>query len=119
MDAEEFEDRRNPGAREFADYGGGIPEVACQLDEPLKFDLPRIDTALGLRLYFSLPAPEVSGYEPTLGDQPFHLEAWAEKSTMNDVLEPLCGRWDVNLVRSPRGSQITRSVLAITTTTGN
>lgn len=30
--------------------------------------------------------------------QPYHLEIWCEKSTMNDVLEPLCHRYNANLV---------------------
>jgi hypothetical protein len=31
------------------------------------------------------------------GDQRYHLEVWCEKSTMNDVLEPLCASYGVNL----------------------
>ena len=30
--------------------------------------------------------------------QPYHLEIWVEKSTMDDVLLPLCRRYHVNLV---------------------
>jgi len=30
--------------------------------------------------------------------QPYHLEVWAEKSTMNDVLLPVCRRFGANLV---------------------
>ena len=30
--------------------------------------------------------------------QPYHLEVWCEKSTMNDVLTPVCGRYCANLV---------------------
>lgn len=30
--------------------------------------------------------------------QPYMLELWAEKSTMNDVLEPICQRYGMNLV---------------------
>ncbi|HEY6406511.1 MAG TPA: hypothetical protein VIY29_03475, partial [Ktedonobacteraceae bacterium] len=41
-----------------------------------------------------LPAYRVSGYEPV---QAFHLECWCEKSTMNDVLEPLCQHYGMNL----------------------
>lgn len=29
--------------------------------------------------------------------QPYHLEVWCEKSTMNDVLEPVCRRYGANL----------------------
>src|SRR5205085_2565752 len=30
-------------------------------------------------------------------EQAYHLEIWCEKSTMNDVLEPLCKRYGANL----------------------
>lgn len=30
--------------------------------------------------------------------QPYHLEVWCEKSTMDDVLNPVCGRFGANLV---------------------
>lgn len=29
--------------------------------------------------------------------QPYHLEIWCEKSTMDDVLKPACSRWGANL----------------------
>ena len=30
--------------------------------------------------------------------QRYHIEIWAEKTTMNDVLLPLCQRYGVNLI---------------------
>lgn len=30
--------------------------------------------------------------------QAYHLELWCEKSTMNDILEPICRRYGINLV---------------------
>lgn len=32
--------------------------------------------------------------------QAYHIEIWCEKSTMNDVLEPICRRYGINLVTS-------------------
>jgi len=32
--------------------------------------------------------------------QAYHLEIWCEKSTMNDVLEPICRRYGINLITS-------------------
>lgn len=32
--------------------------------------------------------------------QAYHLEIWCEKSTMNDVLEPICSRYGINLITS-------------------
>jgi hypothetical protein len=42
-----------------------------------------------------LPSYSISGYH---ADQPFLVELWVEKTTMNDVLEPLCHKFDANLV---------------------
>lgn len=44
----------------------------------------------------SLPEFCLEGYREI--QQPFLIEIWAEKTTMNDVLEPLCQRYGVNLV---------------------
>src|SRR5205085_9676379 len=41
-----------------------------------------------------LPDYRVSGYQ---GEQVYHLEVWCEKSTMNDVLVPLCEEFGANL----------------------
>jgi hypothetical protein len=44
------------------------------------------------------------GYNIDLGGfdefrlQPYHLEVWCEKSTMNDVLRPICQKYKANLV---------------------
>lgn len=35
---------------------------------------------------------------PASNAQPYHLELWCEKSTMNDVLRPVCDRYHANLV---------------------
>jgi len=32
--------------------------------------------------------------------QVYHIEIWCEKSTMNDILEPICRRYGINLVTS-------------------
>jgi hypothetical protein len=50
---------------------------------------------------FSLPDfPRPPNYKIINFDwtQRYHLELWAEKSTMNDILEPLCKRYGVNFI---------------------
>ena len=44
--------------------------------------------------------PELPGYviENYAGQQRYHIELWCEKSTMNDVLLPLCRHYGANLV---------------------
>lgn len=55
-----------------------------------------------LNLYVALPAessftPGIS-VDNVLWCRRYHLEVWCEKSTMNDVLLPLCGEMHANLV---------------------
>lgn len=46
-----------------------------------------------------LDAPEVIIYGLARANvQPYHLEVWCEKSTMNDVLQPICEQFGANLV---------------------
>jgi len=60
-----------------------------------------------------LPKPEVGGYDYTGADQPYLLEVWVEKSTVTDVLEPVCRRLGANLVISAGFQSITAAVALI------
>jgi len=72
--------------------------------------LPRIETDISWDLNLSAPEPEVYGYDYDPADQPYHLEIWVEKSTMNDVLVPVCRRLGANLVTGVGYLSITRVV---------
>ncbi len=81
-----FNDRRNPDPLVYASHRETEPEVRVsgriwQSDVTLP-DFP------------DLPGYSISGYR---GQQAYHLELWCEKSTMNDVLEPLCRHYGANL----------------------
>ena len=85
VDPAAFNDRRNPDPIVYASHYAPEPDVrvrgrlwASDLQLP---DFP------------DLPAYSISGYEP---QQAYHLELWCEKSTMNDVLEPLCQHYGMN-----------------------
>lgn len=93
-----FEDRRNPNPNIFA-RPRAVPQPG--LDKYLYFywDVPQIPTDLG-EFSWEMPSPEVSGYDYSAGDQPVHVELWVEKSTMDDVLSPLCKDLGVNYVTS-------------------
>jgi hypothetical protein len=41
--------------------------------------------------------PELVFHQPII-DQRYHLEIWAEKTTQNDILEPLAKQYEINLV---------------------
>ena len=43
-----------------------------------------------------LPSFDVQGYSSV--QQDYLIEVWAEKTTMNDVLEPLCRQYSINLI---------------------
>jgi len=60
--------------------------------------LPGVDIDIYYTPYLEMPYPVFYGYEYHHSLQPFHLEVWYEKSTMNDVLVPLCEQYHVNLV---------------------
>ncbi|HEV2581245.1 MAG TPA: hypothetical protein VGT44_10385 [Ktedonobacteraceae bacterium] len=86
VDPAAFDDRRNPDPLTYADY---------QVYEP--------GVSTSLRLWagdLRLPAfPDLPDYyvRDFKGTQRYHLEVWCEKSTMNDVLGPLCQAFRANL----------------------
>jgi hypothetical protein len=93
VDLEDIVDRRNPSPRIFMEPGSGFePEWSYELDA---HRLDRIHTSLGSAIHYRLSPPvkvdtEVSGYHYEQALQPYHVEVWAEKTTMNDILVPLC-----------------------------
>ncbi len=96
VDPEAFVDRRNPEPRVFLPSGSG-EKPGWRYEFPW-WPLPRINADLAADLDWELPWFWVKGYDYSEALQPYHLEVWVEKSTMNDVLEPLCRRYGVNLV---------------------
>ncbi len=99
VDVEAFEDHRNPRPLIYADpleetdpalvanhwFEWALPEIRADLSDDFFLSLPRF-TATGY------------GYDPAL--QPYLLEIWIEKSTMNSVLLPVCRKYNINLVTS-------------------
>lgn len=86
VDPAAFNDRRNPDPVVYASHYSDTPDVRVygrlyQSDVKLP-DFPE------------LPTYSVSGYQ---AEQAYHLEIWCEKSTMNDVLIPLCKHYGANL----------------------
>ncbi len=86
VDAAAFSDRRNDDPVIFASASASSPYIRVygnlwqsSLDLP---DFPEV------------PEYGTGGFT---GEQRYHLEVWCEKSTMNDVLLPLCQRYGVNL----------------------
>ncbi|MDX0438933.1 hypothetical protein GOD34_18355 [Sinorhizobium medicae] len=88
-------DKRNPDPMIFAANGviaGAPAEIYLANRSPMfSLDLPRFDAD-------DMPdAPLLLAREPASG-QPYLVEVWSEKSTMDDVLVPVCRRLGVNYV---------------------
>jgi hypothetical protein len=99
VDAADFVDRRNPPPHIFADYKlpvGHDDNPHWSVDDMPAWELPKF--IIPEPEPFSLPEISIGGYDYSLRDQPAHLEVWIEKSTMNDVLVPICRRLGINLV---------------------
>ena len=85
VDPGAFTDRRNPDPLVYASSYIYQPDVHTSGRYGLDISLPDFPT---------LPMYRVSDYR---GTQAYHLEIWCEKSTMNDVLDPLCQHYGANL----------------------
>lgn len=101
VDPDAFIDRRNPEAIIHAEWDAQAdPDPDYEATEGSTFydynlpDLPQLPSLP--RVLPNLPGLYASGYDEI--QQPYHVEVWAEKSTMNDVLEPICGRYNANLI---------------------
>jgi hypothetical protein len=75
----------------------GLPTIQRDI-APFRWHVPRITSVEGY------------GYVP--GDQRYLVEVWVEKSTVDDVLQPICDRWAANLVSSV-GFQSITSVITL------
>ena len=99
VDADAFEDKRNPDpvvTREYVPLND--PSVILDWKQwgADIWDIPRINTDLAADLYWKIPRVECFGYLQSDSGQPFHLELISEKSTMDDVIIPLCRDLRIN-----------------------
>jgi hypothetical protein len=111
VDPEDVDDRRNPPADINMD-------AVLQDDPSFTYStdmnrLDRINPTLEVESSF-LPLvgwdTEVFGYVYEQAMQPYHLEIWAEKTTANSVLIPLCRELGVNYVSGAGYMSITAIV---------
>jgi hypothetical protein len=112
VDASDFEDHRNPdpvlAEWQWAEYRE--PTVLVPTTPP-SFPLPQIDSNLEWNPDFSIGAPDVGGYDrDDYCDRAYILEIWIEKSTMNDILVPLCNELGMNLVPAAGTQSITSAI---------
>jgi len=109
-DPEDLVDRRNPSPHIYMAPGLGFgPEWSYELNTNR---LERIHTQLGNPPWRPLieVETEVDGYLYQESLQPYHVEVWAEKTTMNDILVPLCSSLGANYVSGAGYQSITAMV---------
>lgn len=99
--AESFVDRRNPDPKINIWRYDEEPEITVDSQEYAE---------LGIPSFPSKPSLSLSAF---YGRQRYHLEVWAEKSTMNDVLIPLCERYNVNYITGLGEMSITSTLNAV------
>lgn len=87
VDSALIDDRRNPPPIVYTARGHYEPFI----DADFAYDFGDVE----LPSMPSLPSYNLGDFET---NQRYHIEIWCEKSTMNDVLEPLCRAYKCNLV---------------------
>jgi hypothetical protein len=114
VDVESFVDRRNPSPHVNMEPGFGItPEWSYDLDT---HRLNRIRPMLANDSRFMPLAKvetDVRGYFYEQALQPYLCEVWAEKTTMNDILVPLCRQLGANFVSGAGYQSITSVAVSL------
>jgi len=97
----DFEDRRNDEPREYL-----LDEIEPRVfrGNGVDFDPIDLDWLTPPRWAVRFDDDEVDYPQVP---QPFHLEVWAEKTTMDDILEPMCQRLGVNLITGAGHASLT------------
>jgi len=103
VDPEAFNDRRTPEVMIYAEQ-----EQRSDLDVGVYGSVYR--SQVQLPDFPDYPHYSLSGY---CAVQPYHLEVWCEKSTMNDVLGPLCESYGANLQTGAGEMSITATLALV------
>ena len=96
--ADAFQDQRNPDPITNCEYPTKEQPhwwLSLWWSEN-QWAVPEINADLVANLDWSIPDTYVGGYKSTAHDQPFHLEIISEKSTMDDIVIPLCEELAIN-----------------------
>jgi hypothetical protein len=101
IDPAAFDDRRNPEAYVNAQLSVNQPWIGLYDNLWQSPRLPEFPT---------LPEYSVSDFDPR---QRYMIEIWAEKSTVNDVLRPLCEEYGANLQTGLGEMSITATLNAV------
>ena len=113
VDVENFEDHRNPKPDVFMEPNSvPQPSINKHLDY-WNWDLPEIRFEFNDAMDWYLPYMTVEGYQYSTSDQPVVIEVWIEKSTLNNVVVPLCEKYALNFVCGIGFQSITGAIGAL------
>lgn len=108
IDPEDVHDARNPAPIVNVAHRTA-PEVTVGVNMwSYAYEMPAIEITSPTVSEF--PGPYVDGFDYDRGDQPVLVEVWAEKSTVDDIVAPVCERYGVNYVSGKGYSSITGNV---------
>ena len=111
VEAHDFEDHRNPAPHIYMPHEWYRESRSVSLSLIERWTLPAIESDLSTLLDLALPEVEaVDGFDYAPEDQPYLVEVWVEKSTQDDILDPICRRLHVNLVTSIGFQSITGAI---------
>jgi hypothetical protein len=98
VDADDFDDRRNAEPQDFGEWVDTDTELTVSSGSWFTPSLPDFPEP---------PSYSLTGFD---SEQRYHLEIWCEKSTMNDVLEPLARRYGAVLQIGVGELSVTRTL---------
>jgi len=99
IDPSEIVDRRNPEPIIY-DCKNGEPWFDVESDD-LSFAFPELP---------DLPRYELYDFE---SNRRYHLEIWCEKTSMNDILDPLCREYKVDLITGMGEMSVSSAIRAL------
>ena len=81
-------------------------EIAMRNRLPIVYLVDRVDAAIDIEgtlddavdFRIRMPFLPQFSFDPPIIPQPYHVEIWAEKTTMNDILVPLAQQYRTNVV---------------------
>lgn len=118
IDPNALTDKRNAQADEFVPYGDlptfkietedvdiRLPQIRNSIEEP-EVGFPELESKL-VREKILTDIP-ISIEETAKLLQPYHLEIWIEKSSMNDIIKPFCKEKGINFLQGNGHPSVTR-----------
>lgn len=112
VDAREFDDKRNPPPIIYAAELVQPGEPSWDVDQFMGFTLPRMHANFSMESW-GTPEINISGYEYDSGQQPYFLEVWIEKGTVEEI-RPICAQYGANLIPGIGTQSITSAVKMLT-----